>query len=481
MLPILEARAVAGMDCLNRCYAFCKSLAAKAVSHRLVLLILLVVLAVYLKALCGSFVFDDIPQVLENGWIREVTHIPDMFAYNVRGFQGETSSYYRPLMHVIYLVNYHLFGLKPWGFHLVNVLFHAASSVLVFLITSRLLREAPLTSPASPLLPSLAAALLFATHPVHTEPVIYIAALPDISYTFFYLLSFYFYMRSFTDGDPAYIVSVESFFLATLCKEPALTLPVILLAYDSLFPRGGTRPLDRLKRYLPYLAAAAVYFVVRLSALDGLAPEKHHAGLSTYHYVINAFPLFARYLATLILPLHLNDFYLLTPISSLAEPKGIGALAATAAFLVLGGITLRKRHKTAFLALAFVAVPLLPALYIPGISWNGFAERYLYLPSVGFVLLIAYGIAWAGNARPKRGVALLAVAAVLTGVYALGSMNRGAVWKDECTLWEDTVRNSPENAESHAGFGDALYRQGRVAEAMEQYRIARELAEHQAP
>ena len=138
-------------------------------------------------------------------------------------------------MHIIYMSIYYVLGLNPWGFHLVSVLFHAGVSVMVFIITSRLLRDLRPQARVSSTTPAFMAALLFAAHPIHTEAVAWAAGLPDLSFTFFYLLSFYLYIRSKDSNAPFSIVfflSIASFFLAALCKEPALTLPLIIAAYD---------------------------------------------------------------------------------------------------------------------------------------------------------------------------------------------------------------------------------------------------------
>jgi hypothetical protein len=100
----------------------------------LILVIVLVSFAVYLNTLFNGFVHDDIDQIVDNPWIRDITKIPTMFTTSVWSFQGYNANYYRPMMHVVYLFNYHLFGLNPWGFHLINIMLHAAASVLVYLV-----------------------------------------------------------------------------------------------------------------------------------------------------------------------------------------------------------------------------------------------------------------------------------------------------------------------------------------------------------
>jgi hypothetical protein len=147
--------------------------------------ITLISFAVYFNALSCGFVYDDMAQVLENPWIRDIRSVPDMFVKSVSGFVIGSApvNYYRPFMHLIYLITYHLFGLTPWGFHLVNVLFHAGNSVLVFVLAARLFGaegrgtmspcDSRFTIHDSRLFAFLAA--LFATHPIHTEAVTWVA------------------------------------------------------------------------------------------------------------------------------------------------------------------------------------------------------------------------------------------------------------------------------------------------------------------
>ncbi len=197
------------------------------------LVIIAVSMAVYANALWNGFVYDDGFLVLDNPWIKDVKFLPDIFLSEAWGFiQGEPNSYYRPMMHVIYSLDYSLFGLKPWGFHLVNIIFHAGSSVLVFLIARTLFSENKYPSRFISI--PLMAGVLFAVHPIHTEAVVWVSGVQDLSYAFFCLLSLYLYLRSDSRFNANYYLSVLAFFLGTLCKEPAITLPGLLIAYDLL-------------------------------------------------------------------------------------------------------------------------------------------------------------------------------------------------------------------------------------------------------
>ncbi len=440
-------------------------------------ILFLVAFAPYLNALSDGFVYDDNVQVVGNFWIRDIRHVFDVFSANVAGFStGYATSYYRPLMYVAYMVDYQLFGLHAWGFHLVNILFHFGSSILVFFIASRLFEtEVP---PDTRLLsdkalcrqivsPPFVAALLFAVHPVHTEAVTWIAGLPELTYTFFFLLSFYFYLSLGPESGKRYLFSAIAFFLATLCKEPAVMLPVLLVAYDYE-PGKEMRPLRFLKQYAPYFLSLGFYLIIRLVVLGDFAPSRRHGELSAFQLVINIFPLFVRYLETLVLPVNLSALHVFSPVRSILEGRSMVSLGVSALFFLLVFIS-RRKNKAVFLGLVLIVIPLLPALYIPALGENVFAERYLYLPSFGFVLLAGSLVS---RISARRAVAAAAIVVSLAGLYSAGTIMRNPVWKDNYSLWADAVSKSPDSVSAHEYFGYALYERGLLDKAIEQYRLA---------
>jgi tetratricopeptide (TPR) repeat protein len=438
-----------------------------------ILILLLVSFGAYFNALSNGFVYDDMAQVLENPWIKDVRNLPDIFSKSAWSFLPglSTSNYYRPMMHIVYMLNYHLFSLKPWGFHLVNILFHCGASVLVFLIIRRLLTEQRVTTSSAYLTPPFIAAMLFASHPIHTEAVTWIAGLPDVACTFFYLLSFYLYV-SFRDGARrAYVLSVLSFSVATLFKEPSLTLPIMLIAYDYLLKKSDETISAGIKRYIPYLVVSAVYLLVRYHALRSFTPIESYVDLSTYESIINVFPLLREYLTSLLWPFSLNLWHTFHPIRSLFEARGMISIAVTVIFLIVAVAAYRK-NKVFFFGLLLLAIPLLPVFYIKGISGKPYAERYLYLPSVGFVFLLAVFLSWSREKLQRSVMSITIAFMVVVGVYTVGTINRNNVWKDNFNLWSDTVSKSPDSAMAHELLGTTLLYAGRNDEALEEYQIA---------
>lgn len=437
--------------------------------------------AVYLNGLFNGFVYDDIFQVTENQWITDIRYIPEIFTKSVWGFQAwaSSSNYYRPLMHLMYMICYYIFGLTPWGFHLLNILFHVANSVLVLVVGSTLLKQDRTMTSVPPgsaglgglLSPPFIAALLFAVHPVHTEAVTWVAALPEVSFTCLYLISFLFYMGSKGSFNRAYVLSLIFFFLSSLCKETALTLPLILMVYDLALRNEKFSVKKILTRFLPFGIAGAIYLIMRFNALGGLAPEKKHLYLSAYQHLINVFPLFSQYLQKLILPVNLNAFYVFHPVYSPFEIKTILSFALLAALSIIA-VASFKKYRMEFFALILITVPLLPVLYIPGLGENTFTERYLYLPSAGFSILAGLLIAGAKVKIPSGIYLAASTLLIVAGLYSFATVNRNIVWKDDLSLYSDTAKKSPDGFIPNNNLGYALMKAGRIDEALKQLKAA---------
>jgi len=136
----------------------------------------------YLNILFNGFVYDDDTQVVLNPYVRSLRYLKEILTTNVWSFAGgDATNYYRPVMTLGYLVCYHVFGLRAYGFHLVSLLLHVLVVCFIFLLTERLTGDRVW---------ALVAGALFALHPIHTESVAWIAAVTDLELTFFYLLAF---------------------------------------------------------------------------------------------------------------------------------------------------------------------------------------------------------------------------------------------------------------------------------------------------
>lgn len=445
--------------------------------------------AVYFNALFDGFVSDDTAFLMNNSWIRDphfLTVVVKMFTNNILGFrEGAVKmmiNYYRPMASVISMCTFHVVGLKPFPFHLINVLFHVANTALVFMIALKLLGDNSSANVAqhtslSPAFssPAFIAAVLFAAHPIHTEAVTWISGGGcELSFSFFYLLSLWLYMQYKEGLKSGYFLSLISFFASTLCKETALTLPLILIGYDIAFGGKGKASRAFVMRYIPYFFIAGIYLALRINALKGLGLSAVHMELSAWQYVINVFPLLLEYLKDLFFPFNLNYWHTFRPIESLLTVKGLLSMTVTAGYLFIV-IFAWKRNKVMFFCLLLIVVPLLPALYIKAIAGKPYAERYLYLPSFGFVVILAICFDFLNKKMTRYGIAVMLIVLLFAGLYSVQTITRNSVWKDSLTIIADTVNKSPEADVPRYELGKVLMNMGRNDEAIQQFRKALEL------
>lgn len=453
------------------------------IRHIYIAVIAAVSFLAYANALFNGFVFDDTGLIVENPWIKDIRHIPDILTSSVWSFaeEKEVSKYYRPVVYVTYTLEHYLFGLKPFGWHLVNICLHAFTSVVVFLLSTAVftpVADAPGGRAGSGWhLPHFLAALLFATHPIHTEVVTWVSALSEQSYAMYYLLAFFFYVRAVKSAEKIegacvmaswrYILSGVFFFLSALSKEPALTLPLLLVLYD--YSRDGWRFIKGWTRYLPYAALTALYMMIRVRALGGFMPVAEKSEIDTYHWLINVPYFLVKYIVKLVLPTGLHAYYIV----DLYPRLTVGAIFFGVMAIVIVAVAVLVRRRTGvFAALSLFFVPLLPALYLPGLSPMLFAERYVYLPSAGLALLAAGLISFILKASGDGGRARtgILVAVVLVAVlYSAGTMKRNMVWHDDYALWTDTVEKSPKNGVAYYNLGVAAYDLGKYDEAVAAY------------
>jgi len=426
----------------------------------------------YINTLASGFVYDDYPQLVENPYVRSFHYLREIFSTTVWSFQGTQgiTNYYRPLMTFGYLICYQLFGPLPYGFHLANIMLHVAVVCLLLGVTRRVFRDSLL---------ALLAAGLFALHPVHTESVAWIAGVPDIELTFFYLLAFWFFLRiAQPDGGSALgarLGMAASFALALLAKEPALTLPLVATLYEHFYrdDRGQTSPGVKFSRYGPLWLLAGAYLLFRAWLLGSLAPVLQRPGLGWFDAGLSAVALVAQYLQKLVWPVRLCAFHIFRPSTSLFDARVLAGLAALLA-CIAAFVVLFRRARPASFALVWLLLTLTPVLNARWMAANVFAERYLYLPSVGFCWLVAWGAAtlWrAGWARPglwRSGIGLALYA--LLALYAYRSVARNRDWHDEFTFCTRTLECSPDAFLIRTNLGKVYWDRSDVAAAEREWR-----------
>lgn len=431
---------------------------------------------VYYGSLANGFVYDDNEQVLRNPWITSPGYLDDIFLSDSFGFFKETFQKvsYRPMMFVVYMAEYALFGFDPRGWHLANVFLHGVNGGLVFLVISRLLalREdgAIAPSPAGYLAPLIGAAV-FVTLPVNAEVVSWVGCVPELIYTLLLLLAFYLYMLELRGRGGALPLGLSSvlFFFALLSKETAIVFPVMVFLYDlARDRREGIFAYTRVRRYLPMAIALAVYLAVRSYVIGGVAKSGGmETGVSDYQYFINAFPLFIDYLVALVFPVNDYPLQVFEPFLRASEPMVIISVLLLLAVAALAAVFRKRLTALHLLAIAVVILPILPALYVPTFSRTPFADRYLYLSTVGVALLAAMAAHGVLTHRGRRtATAAVAVLVIVVAVNSVWAAGRSGIWKDDATLWAVAAKGSDKNYVAIHSLGYLAMKEGRIDEAV---------------
>ena len=428
------------------------------------LILLALVFLVYSGTLAFGFVYDDHVVLVENPLVHAWRYVPSYFSTPFGSqLAGANAAYYRPVYLLWFRVIHALAGLHPALWHLSTVLMHVAATYLVFLLAWRL---------AGDRWTAFLAALLYGLHPVHVESVAWVCGVADPLLAVFFLGALLAYLqRRRTGASWGWLVaSLLMYSLALLQKEVAIVLPAVVFAYVVLFAceDEGWRPKLRsaIVAVLPFLALTAVYLVARSLVLHGMARTVTPISIST---MILTWPsLLWFYLKLLLYPAGLSPFYDAAYVSKPGLRNFVLPLAgvlAAAALLWFWARHSPSRVRTIAFASALLVLPLLPALYIRVFNYGEYAhDRYLYLPSVGFVILCALAIRQLPQIKLQG-----ALAAGIAALLLVGTITQQLNWASDLLLYTRAVSIAPGNLVARNNLGNALLERGRFQDAVAVY------------
>jgi len=431
-------------------------------------LVLAVTLLAYAAVSSFGFVYDDGVQIVHNSSVQHWRYVPAFFTTHVWQYVTPymKSNYYRPIYMIWLLLNFKLFGLHSGAWHLAVVALHLVVTWQVYRLALEVLRHE---------IAALVSAALFGLHPIHVEAVAWVSgateplvAMPILAS----LLSYIAFRRH--KRARSYAIALAWFCLALLAKESAMMVPMLLLAYDVLFPLEATERLaqrirESLVRLSPFPILMAGYLAARFHALQALGHEMTPVSLRTNLLTIPSLLLF--YLRLLLLPVRLSGFYDLGYVTS-AETVLLPALLCLVVVGLAVAMLWRWRSRPATFALLVVILPLLPVMRLSLLPWREIAhDRYLYVPSIGFVLLLGLWFRWSyhGSAAGQRWIATGAICVVMA-LYFVGSMGQSLYWADNLVLYARGVNVAPNNLIARTDLASELLRRGRREDALAQYR-----------
>jgi protein O-mannosyl-transferase len=432
--------------------------------------------ACYANTLLNGFVYDDELQILANPYVKSWHYLPQIFTTTVWSFIGAAgdTNYYRPLMTFTYLLVWKAFGDLPIGFHLLNILLNALVVAAVY-STGKVLFKSTFIA--------WVAAVLFALHPVHTETVNWIAAVPDLEATLLFVSTFLIYARRPIVDRKNQAAIVACYVAAMLAKEPALLLAPLLVYYEHFVREGHEQTALRrkIRQYAPVCLAGLGYLVLRTLLLGKLAPVSQHPQVTWREGIYSAFSLIAAYARFLFWPAHLSAFHTFHPSESLREPAVLAGIAIVLGCLLFLAYSYKKQPQLAFCVL-WIGFALGPVLNVRWMAANVFTERYLYLPSVAFCWLVGRLAEWAwdlgGKRQQQRTLARVLLCAAGIALVALGATKtwaRNRVWRDDLTLYSRTLETDPDSYVMHMNLGVSYFASGNYAASEKELRRALEL------
>jgi tetratricopeptide (TPR) repeat protein len=469
-----------------------------------VLIITAIALAAYSNTLQVPFLFDDEGSIQLNDLVHGLRNFFDG-GYNF--LPNRVVGYFT------FALNYQFGELNVVGYHVVNLLIHIFSSLLVYTLIRATFRTPALENTLNVKQNAIFAfvvALIFVSHPIQTQAVTYIVQRVTSLATLFYLSALVCYVRwRLTRGtadsllntfrSPWYLLSLLSALLAMKTKEIAFTLPLIILLYEwFFFGKPGRKLLAQMVPLLltitiiPYTVFITVSPVLTAGGSmlsDVNSPAYNIARITRWEYLLTQFSVILTYIRLMLLPTHQNLDYDYPISNSLAEPKVILSIIAIAAFFALAAYlywlsrfkeqqannTHLRLYRLASFGIFWFFITLSVESSIIVIRDVIFEHR-LYLPSVGFIIAVTASVTLLTN-RLQRYVHILpkVVMTVVIAVILLlsgGTYARNGVWNNWISIWSDTVAKSPNKPRAHNVLGIGYYYSFKFEEALREYRQA---------
>ncbi len=469
-----------------------------------IILIVVISLAIYMNSLKNGFTFDDHDMIERNVLIRSLSpkNIGEIFSSSWWwGGARQRSDEYRPLTVLSFAVYYKIADLHPWFYHLINILLNATVSVLAFLVIQTLTHKPVL---------ACATALIFAVHPVHTEAVNNIVGEAELLSAFFFLLSLLLFLYGISASHRRrwllVMLSYTAYLLGMLSKETAITMPVIAVTAHWFFiyrkaegkkgdkgKKGDPKSIsdfiiDTWKYYIGFAVALGIYFLLRIHALGGLVSPTmettyldnvlilaHSQGdfVALYATVLK---IVGIYMWLMIFPSTLSADYSYDAVPLVTSPLSPGVLltiGALVALILYAAFHFRRKDVIPLFGLLFFLIVFVPVSNVFTLIGITMGERLVYLPSLGFFLLVSH-ILWkyTGTKKPV----FIAVLTVLVLLYSLRTIVRNRDWRDDMTLYKATVEATPRCSRAHFNLANHYKARGDLEQAMYHYQRSWEIA-----
>ena len=381
-----------------------------------------------------------------------------------RIFLSSTDRLYRPARTISFACDHSTGSGAAFTYHLTNLLLHALTSILVFMLVFEL---------SSSIYPSLFSALLFAVHPLHAEVVCWISGgRADLLSAFFGLIALFYYIRSRGANKYSFVyflLSLISFCVALLSKENAVIIPLLILCY-ALLEKSSRRAGRRVIAVIPYFFILAAYIWLRFSVFGETRQMFGYHGGSLRSTLLTMSTVWSSYIRDIFMPTHLCPVYTVSIQQSFSTLVIFGIVFIIAASIV--SIVALFRKKLWGFGIAWFLVSLLPVSNIIPINALK-ADRFMYFPSIGIFIIMGdlfHCLFFRSNRGEKNksiaAASFLAVTSFSVILMAILTIRTVPAWKSNYSLWSHAVHCAPASWGAFNNLGAESFRLGRTDEAI---------------
>ena len=421
-----------------------------------IICLILITFLVYSNTLKNEFVWDDTQFIVNNTFIKDIHNLKQVFSKDYFTYSGQKAwvhsgqESFRPITTTSYFIDYYIWDNNPAGYHLTNLILYMFAVILAYKIAFLLFSGWQF---------ALITGLLFSLHPIHTEVVNAVCFRGDILAFIFALLSFLFYIKAKNKEKFLLYIVISSFFfmLALFSKESVIIMPLIFIVYSKLYEKNNLK-----SKAIVLISISVLFFLARIFILHAPGTRfisKINYSLTMSPYIMSL--MLKEHLRLLIIPLNLSTEH---PLSSNFSILDI------ATFIITGIILIttfhNKKNKPLTMGVIWIFVALIPVVN-PIV--NVVAERYLFLASFGFCLILVAAIKpFLLKSRMKYLV--LFICSLLCVVYGMRTFERNYDWKDDKTLWLKTIIDNPYSALGYYNLGCIFLSEEKYSNAENYYK-----------
>jgi len=463
-----------------------------------IVLLSLLTVALYLNSLDNSFHFDDTPNIVENPYIRNLEDTPTFFK-RAAGYTGT----FRVLTSLSFAINYHFHQLDVFGYHLVNVILHILSGILVYFLSRNLFilwREKKNVKPKKKTVPedlrinflAFLTASVFISHPIQVNTVTYIVQRNEGLASFFYLLCLLLFIKgSLNKGSKKFLFLAGaglSFLCSIFSKEIGFTLPLVIIMLDLFFICETKKEIQKkIKIYLLLFSAFAIYilFFLKGGMLRFLIKGAWKEPWTPWEYLLTQSNVMIQYFKLLFLPLPhwLNIDHDVQISKSMWEYPTFFFMSIILLLFILAIFLIKKNRLISFCILFFLIVLAPTSSIIP--IWDIMVEYRLYLPIFSYGLILSMGLQYLHRIltscfSKKLGQGMIwGISIFILFSFSLITIERNKIFKDDLTLWSDVVKKSPNKMRGHHNLGKAYILAGQIDQGIQEGKIALRLSAYQ--